>query len=36
MLNMDWKKFGAVNIVAGMILDYRAFDTSGESHVLFQ
>ena len=25
---------GAVNIVAGMILDYRAFDTLGESHVL--
>lgn len=26
---------GAVNIVAGMILDYRAFDTYGESNVLF-
>ena len=26
---------GAVNIVAGMILDYRAFDTLGESFVLF-
>lgn len=26
---------GAVNTVAGMILDYRAFDTLGESHVLF-
>ncbi len=26
---------GAVNIVAGMILDYRAFDTFGESCVLF-
>ena len=26
---------GAVNIVAGMILDYRAFDTLGESSVLF-
>ena len=26
---------GAMNIVAGMILDYRAFDTLGESHVLF-
>ena len=26
---------GAVNIVAGVILDYRAFDTLGESHVLF-
>lgn len=26
---------GAVNFVAGMILDYRAFDTLGESFVLF-
>lgn len=26
---------GATNIVTGMILDYRAFDTLGESHVLF-
>ena len=26
---------GAVNIVTGMILDYRAFDTLGESTVLF-
>ena len=26
---------GAVNLVAGMILDYRAFDTFGESCVLF-
>lgn len=26
---------GAVNIVGGMILDYRAFDTFGESNVLF-
>lgn len=26
---------GAVNVVAGMILDYRAFDTLGESMVLF-
>lgn len=26
---------GATNAVAGMILDYRAFDTLGESHVLF-
>ena len=26
---------GATNIVAGMILDYRAFDTLGESFVLF-
>lgn len=29
------KDTGAVNIVAGMILDYRAFDTFGESNVLF-
>ena len=29
------RETGAVNIVAGMILDYRAFDTMGESHVLF-
>ena len=29
------KETGAVNIVTGMILDYRAFDTLGESHVLF-
>ncbi|MGE4484038.1 MAG: hydrogen gas-evolving membrane-bound hydrogenase subunit E [Oscillospiraceae bacterium] len=26
---------GAVNVVAGMILDYRAFDTLGETFVLF-
>lgn len=26
---------GAVNLVAGVILDYRAFDTLGESHVLY-
>ncbi|MBO5246943.1 MAG: hypothetical protein J6B28_06740 [Eubacterium sp.] len=26
---------GSINIVTGMILDYRAFDTLGESHVLF-
>lgn len=26
---------GAINFVAGMILDYRAFDTLGESFVLF-
>ncbi len=26
---------GAINAVSGMILDYRAFDTLGESHVLF-
>ncbi|MBP3620171.1 MAG: hypothetical protein J6J16_00250 [Lachnospiraceae bacterium] len=29
------KETGSVNIVTGMILDYRAFDTLGESHVLF-
>ncbi len=29
------KETGAVNMVAGMILDYRAFDTFGESSVLF-
>ena len=29
------KETGAQNIVAGMILDYRAFDTFGESAVLF-
>jgi len=32
---MGMKETGAVNIVAGIILDYRAFDTLGESHVLF-
>ena len=26
---------GATNIISGIILDYRAFDTLGESHVLF-
>ena len=26
---------GALNIISGIILDYRAFDTLGESHVLF-
>lgn len=29
------RETGAVNLVAGVILDYRAFDTLGESHVLF-
>ena len=29
------KETGAVNIVTGIILDYRGFDTLGESHVLF-
>ena len=32
---MAWKIRGATNAVAGMILDYRAFDTFGESTVLF-
>ncbi|MDD5901025.1 MAG: MnhB domain-containing protein [Lachnospiraceae bacterium] len=32
---MGLEETGATNIVAGMILDYRAFDTLGESHVLF-
>ena len=34
-LDEGLKETGAVNIVAAMILDYRAFDTLGESHVLF-
>ena len=29
------KETGAVNVVAGVILDYRAFYTLGESHVLY-
>lgn len=29
------RETGSVNLVGGMILDYRAFDTLGESHVLF-
>lgn len=29
------RETGALNVVAGLILDYRAFDTLGESHVLF-
>lgn len=29
------RQTGAVNVVAGVILDYRAFDTLGESHVLY-
>lgn len=34
-LSQGLEETGAVNAVAGMILDYRAFDTLGESHVLF-
>lgn len=34
-LEQGVKETGAVNAVAGMILDYRAFDTFGESTVLF-
>jgi len=34
-INEGLEETGAVNIVAGMILDYRAFDTLGESNVLF-
>ncbi len=34
-LEQGMAETGAVNTVAGMILDYRAFDTLGESFVLF-
>ena len=34
-IEQGMEETGAVNIVAGMILDYRAFDTFGESCVLF-
>ena len=34
-VNSGMTETGATNIVAGMILDYRAFDTLGESFVLF-
>ena len=34
-LSKGLEETGAVNAVAGVILDYRAFDTLGESHVLF-
>ena len=34
-IEQGMEETGAVNIVAGMILDYRAFDTLGESNVLF-
>lgn len=34
-VSQGMEETGAVNAVAGMILDYRAFDTLGESFVLF-
>ncbi len=34
-IEQGFEETGAVNIVSGMILDYRAFDTLGESNVLF-
>ena len=34
-LEQGAEETGAVNAVTGMILDYRAFDTFGESAVLF-
>lgn len=34
-ISQGLKETGAVNVVTGMILDYRAFDTFGESCVLF-
>ncbi len=34
-IEQGMKETGAVNMVTGMILDYRAFDTFGESAVLF-
>lgn len=34
-VSMGMEETGAVNVVAGVILDYRAFDTLGESHVLY-
>ncbi len=34
-LRNGMEETGAVNAVSGIILDYRAFDTLGESHVLF-
>ena len=34
-LEGELEEAGAINAVAGMILDYRAFDTLGESNVLF-
>ena len=35
LVEQGTQETGAVNTVAGMILDYRAFDTLGESFVLF-
>ena len=34
-ISRGMEETGAVNLVAGVILDYRAFDTLGESHVLY-
>ncbi len=34
-LEKNSEETGAVNAVSGVILDYRAFDTLGESHVLY-
>lgn len=34
-IEMGVKEGGATNLVGNMILDYRAFDTLGESHVLY-
>lgn len=34
-ITQGMQETGAVNLVTGMILDYRAFDTFGESNVLF-
>jgi multicomponent Na+:H+ antiporter subunit B len=34
-ISRGMEETGAVNVVAGVILDYRAFDTLGESHVLY-
>lgn len=34
-LDSGAEETGAANLIAGVILDYRAFDTLGESHVLF-
>ncbi len=34
-VNHTKEETGAMNIVTGIILDYRGFDTLGESHVLF-